>query len=236
MVLVQNALIKQSYGLTEREFLIMLAASNGTLGASFTDNLPFNGYRDNDVSTAISECFDDIINSDIEAVDEMAENLSYASTSHKWLDYLALLLGYTGYGFWNIKFTITQKQRLIKYAMQIWSRMGSSYSLITVLNCLDIPYKDYWELRGAFMAVNVQSDEYGGVVALNQADVNGTTLQRVTPFEGFVRMKVTLMRWDKLWKLAQTIVRYFSPAVTTIDVVYEEFIADMSLVDEPVFS
>ncbi len=112
MALVQDALIKQSYGLTEREFLIMLAASNGTLGTSFTDNLPFNGYRDNYVSNAISECFDDIINSDIEAVDEMAENLSYASTSHKWLDYLTLLLGYTGYGFWNIKFTITQKQRL----------------------------------------------------------------------------------------------------------------------------
>lgn len=236
MPLIRNALIKKSYGLTEHEYLVMLAASNGTLGASFTDNLPFNGYRDNEVSTAISECFDSIINSDIEAVDDMAENLSYASTSHKWLDYLALLLGYTGYGFWNVKFTVTQKQRLIRYAMQIWSRMGSSYSLITVLNCLDIPYKDYWELKGAFLAVNVQSDSYGGLVALNQDDANGTTLQRVTPFEGFVRMNVTLMRWDKLWKLTQTIVRYFSPAVTTIDIVYEEFIADMSMVDEPVFS
>lgn len=234
--MANNSVLQKSYGLDDSAFDLLNKLAEGKPLNSFTLNMPYESYQNNDVSNYITNCFDAQLDTDIVAVYDMVDNMSFNSVSDRWLDYLALLVGYVNYGFWSNKFSITQKQRLIKYAMQIWSRLGTSYSLITVLNCLDIPYKDYYESLGAFIATEFIGDLYGGVVAASQDDVNGSVLQRITPFEGFVRMNINVMRWLPVWKLTIQIVRYFSPAVTTIDVVYEEFTADLSLAGEPVFS
>jgi len=230
------AILYKSYGLDDKAHKLMEDLEDGVALMPFTENLPLQSYQDNEVSNLISGTFDSILVADMQLVSDMVNNLSYNSTSHKWLDFQALLLGYVNYGFWSTLWTVTQKQRLIQFAMQIWSRMGTSYSLITVLNCLDIPYTSYWESLGAFVVVELAGDTYGGIVASSQDDVNGTQLQRLTPFEGFVRMETSLMRWQPLWRLTLAIVFYFSPAVTGIGVVYDEFTADLSLAEEPVFS
>jgi hypothetical protein len=231
-----RSVIEKSYGISESADALLTKLANNEALNNFTENMPYEAYQNNSVSNYITNAFDVSLKADMRAIYEMIDNLSFKSTSDKWLDYLALLVGYVNYGFWSSKFSVVQKQRLIKYAMQIWERLGSAYSLITVLNCLDIPYRDYWESIGAFIATEFIDDEYGGVVAASQDDVNGTVLQRQTPFEGFVRMNISVMRWLPVWQLTLQIVRYFSPAVTTIDVVYEEFSADLSLAGEPVFS
>lgn len=228
-------ILPASYGITA-DALSMLEGLNKPVNAPFTNNLPYDGYQNNDVSLAISNAFDGIISKDSQTILDMADNLSHTSSSHMWLDYLALLIGYRGYGFWDVRWSIFHKQRLIRYAMQIWSRMGTRYPIITVMNCLDIPYVDFWEMLGSFITTELPTDTYGGVVAASQDDVNGTQLQRSQPFEAYLRMATSTMRWTETWKLAENIIYYFSPAVTDVSVVYSEFTADLSLAGEPVFS
>lgn len=207
------------------------------------DILPLTGYRDNKVVDWLLTPIDELLLSDGYAVLDMLQNMTPMSDNPKWLDYLGILLGYVGYGFWDYGWSVKVKQQLLAYSLLIWERLGTLWSLETVLRILEIPYHSVWQGLGAFLAAGEQGDPLNpnpdwtlaGVVAATQLDTAGTTLGYGQPYTAYLRMNSTLMRWDTRWLLANQVVRFFSPAVCETTVVYEYFLADLSVAGDPVF-
>ncbi|TFI51009.1 hypothetical protein BLD44_028450 [Mastigocladus laminosus UU774] len=190
------------------------------VGKPLLNRLPEDGYQNNEVSSWLTTPWDEFSIGTKNKLDDLPRQLNPLTCDESWLDYLALLLGFTG-EYWSKSYPVTVKRTLLNAAWSfLWEKRGTREVLEFVLETfLGAGKFDVWT-QGEF------------VVDASLLDV--ATIG--TPELGyFVRVPVEFQRNSYQFKTANQVNRLYGAAYCDTDVVYDGFYIDFSVVGDPVF-
>jgi hypothetical protein len=136
------------------------------------------------------------------------------------LDWLAQLWGFTGY-YWDTGWDDAVKRALIKNSQWIWINMGTETLMNWILQLFELKATLYQ--LGDFRAdISAAEDTIGN---------DGRE------FEIFVIVALSdYFRTSAQWRLLARLCDLYMPIYVEKTICYEEFYADFSLADDPIFS
>lgn len=148
---------------------------------------------------------------------DMPRQLSAQFCDESFLDFLAVLGGFTG-EYWDKNWTANQKRLILIKTNWIWENKGSKIVISYLIDAFNIDHS-VWEESAFYAGVTILPG------AIGEPD-----------FRYMVTMPLKYLRNSNEFKLAEKINHLFGPIVCESRVCYEKFYAGFSVAGDPCFN
>ena len=183
------------------------------------DRLPNDGYKNNAAADAITYPWDTFTDETLENLEDIINRqLNPLTCDESWLDYLAVLSGFTGL-YWSKSWDTSIKRQLIGNAYSLlWAKKGTKEALSFVLALFLDDNFDIWTPSSFIVNRTELPGEFGK-----------------PEYAYYIRLKPSIEAQSSEYLTGTLINHLFGAAYCDSNVVYDGFYINQSKVGDPVF-